>query len=86
MAAPFKSRGGRDYRAMYADAYTFHERHNPPIVGNEQAEEDYWITSAKDMTELAIRYGNNSFMNALLIAIYAELEREYKTQKGETHG
>lgn len=86
MAAPFKSMGGRDYRAMYADAYTFHERHNPPSIGSEQTEIDYWMKSAKDMTELANRHGNDTFMNALLIAIYAELEREYKSQKEEPHG
>lgn len=81
----------RDYRAIYRAAFAFHEAHNPPTVDREywrthtpgedmppQAELDYWENAARDMGAAALTFAGDAFFNGLLIAIYEELEREYK--------
>ena len=65
----------RDYRAMYRAACDFHERHNPPCLDDEM---EYWTQAADDMSEVAARFDNDAFLIGLLIAVYNELEREYK--------
>ena len=70
---PLKSLGGRDYRAMYRAACNFHERHTPA-----QLSADYWDAAAEDMVEVSNEFGNDPFLMELLVAIYEELEREYK--------
>lgn len=84
----------RNYRAMYRAACNFHEQHAPPRVdraywrerGTENAdtpdaESAYWEETAKDMAATAASYHNDPFLTGLLIAIYAELEREYQLAK-----
>ena len=69
----------RDYRAMYADVFKFHERFNPPDFTDTDGQPGrYWWTAAAELTQLADKYHNDAFMTALLTAVYAELEREYK--------
>lgn len=81
----------RNYRAMYRAACDFHERHNPPTVDGEywrthkpgedeapQAELDYWEAVCDDMTATANSLQQDPFLIGLLIAIFEELEREYK--------
>ena len=69
----------RDYRAMYADVFKFHERFNPPdFTDTDGPPGRYWWTAAAELTQLADKYHNDAFMTALLTAVYAELEREYK--------
>ena len=65
----------RDYRAMYRAACDFHERHNPPRLDDEM---EYWTQAADDMSEVAAGFDNDAFLIGLLIAVYNELEREYK--------
>lgn len=64
----------RNYRAMYRAACDFHERHNPPTL-----EGDYWSKASDDMTETANRFDNDPFLTGLLLAVFEELEREYKS-------
>lgn len=64
----------RNYRAMYRAVCDFHERHNPPTL-----EGDYWSETADDMTETANRFDNDPFLTGLLLAVFEELEREYKS-------
>ena len=81
----------RDYRAMYRAACNFHERHNPPKVDSEyrkshtpgeddtpQAELDYWEEAAMDVSETASAFQSDPFLTGLLLAVYEELEREYR--------
>ena len=70
---PLQSLGGRDYRALYRAACNFHERHNPA-----QLTASYWDEVCEDMTETANGYDNDPFLLELLIAVYEEMEREYK--------
>lgn len=71
---PLKSLdGSRDYRKLYRAACDFHERHNPPTASAE-----YWSNTSDDMTETAQRFDNDPFLTALLIAIFEELEQQYK--------
>ena len=85
----------RNYRAMYRAACDFHERHNPPTVDGEywrthkpgedeapQAELDYWEAVCDDMTATANSLQQDPFLIGLLIAIFEELEREYKALRG----
>ena len=75
---PFQSIDGKsDYRAMFAAAYKFHEKHNPPEADETGEPGGYWWRVSEDMTQLAQKYNNNDFMNALLLAVFSELEREY---------
>lgn len=84
----------RNYRAMYRAACDFHEAHNPPTVDREywrthtpgedetpQAELDYWEAVCDDMTATANSLQQDPFLTGLLIAIFEELEREYKALK-----
>jgi len=61
------------YFTMYEAAYGYHRRYSPP-----QNIPEYWEKAVADLSSLSRRFGNNAFIIALLSAIYAELEREYK--------
>ena len=63
----------RDYRAMYRAACEYHERNNPPRLGDA-----YWSSAFEDMMATAARFDNDPFLAGLLLAVYEELEREYK--------
>jgi hypothetical protein len=84
----------RNYRAMYRAACNFHERHNPPTVDKEywkshipgkdetpEAELQYWEKAVEDIGVTAGGFNNDPFLIGLLIAIFEELEREYKAMK-----
>lgn len=76
---------------MYRAACDFHERNNPPTVDIEywkshspgidetpQAELDYWEKAVEDMTATANSLQQDPFLTGPLVAIFEELEREYK--------
>lgn len=80
----------RDYRAMYRAAFEYHDRHRPAQIDGEywrthtpgiddmpQVEADYWAQAALDISEVSNSFNNDSFIMALLAAIYTELGREY---------
>ena len=67
----------RDYRAMYAALFRFHERHNPPTAGSDGGA-FYWAAVSDDMTATAQQFDNDPFFLNLLCAVYEALEREYK--------
>lgn len=84
----------RNYRAMYRAACDFHERHNPPTVDREywrthtpgedetpQAELEYWEKATDDITATANGFSNDPFLTGLLVAIFDELEREYRAMR-----
>lgn len=77
-AAPFTGRDpGRDYRRIYRALFDFHERHNPP-----RAEAEYWAAVCADMEQTAAVGGDDPFLMDLLVAVFAELEREAAAQGG----
>lgn len=89
---PFMSvSGDRDYKAMYRAAHDFHQRNAPPVVDRDywrthtvgiddtpEAEIAYWMRAAEDVSSTANAYRNDPFLTGLLVAVYEELEREYK--------
>lgn len=73
---PLKSVEGRDYRSLYRVACNFHEKHNPP-----QTSESYWVNVGEEMCEICRRFDNDPFLTGLLLAVFDELEREYKSMQ-----
>ena len=71
----------RDYRAMYAALFRFHERHNPPTMGDDDGAL-YWQTTNDDMIATAQQFDDDPFMLNLLYAVFNELEMEYKRIRG----
>lgn len=71
---PFLSHTGRHYRTMYREACNFHERHNDRVEDTVE----YWRSVAEDMEAVCTRCNNDSFLQALLLAILGELESEAK--------
>ena len=71
-----QSRTGADYRAFYRLACNFHEKYNPP-----RADDAYWSAVADEMNAIAVQHDNNPFLIDMLIAVFSELEREYKAQQ-----
>jgi len=71
-----KSLTGADYRAFYRMACNFHEKYNPP-----RADDAYWSAAADEMNAIAVQHDNNPFLMDMLIAVFSELEREYKAQQ-----
>lgn len=83
--------GRRDYNILYRVAHDFHKTHTPPVVDRDywkdhrpgeddtpQAEVDYWTQAAKDVAGITSAHGGDPFLTGLLVAVYEELEREYK--------
>ena len=70
----------RDYRAMYAALFRFHERHNPPTIGEDNGD-GYWIATTDDMQATAKQFNDDPFMLNLLCTVFEELEREYKAMR-----
>lgn len=62
---------------FYRLAYELHKRweHLP-------ASENDWMQLAKEATEICSENGNNPFLIDLVCAVCAEIERQYKAQKG----
>ena len=73
--------GTRNYRVYYRAACDFHERNNPPRLDDDNGAA-YWERVCDDITETSNRYGNDPFLMAMLVAVFEELEREYKTLQG----
>lgn len=72
---------GRDYRAIYRAIFECHERNNPPRLTRE-----YWEKAADDINATASRFHNDPFVFALLVAVYDELEREYRKLEERNQG
>lgn len=70
----------RDYRAMYAALFRFHERHNPPTLGDDDGAL-YWAATTDDMQATAKQFNDDPFMLNLLCTVFEELEREYKAMR-----
>lgn len=70
----------RDYRAMYAALFRFHERHNPPTLGDDDGAL-YWAATTDDMQATAKQSNDDPFMLNLLCTVFEELEREYKAMR-----
>ena len=70
----------RDYRAMYAALFRFHDRHNPPTIGEDNGD-GYWIATTDDMQATAKQFNDDPFMLNLLCTVFEELEREYKAMR-----
>ena len=70
----------RDYRAMYAALFRFHERHNPPTIGEDNGD-GYWTATTDDMQATAQLFNGDPFMVNLLCTVFEELEREYKAMR-----
>lgn len=62
-----------NYNPFYRDAYEYHKRWMPC-----PRDESEWMQAAKEVGELATKYGNHPFMNDLLTAVYCDFERAYK--------
>lgn len=73
--------GTRNYRAFYRAACEFHERNNPPRLDKDNGAA-YWNRVCDDMNETSNRHGNDLFLMAMLVAVFEELEREYKGLQG----
>ena len=79
---PFKSFDGRrDYRAMYADLYSFHRKYALPDIDDNGQTGGYWWRAGTEMMQLVEKY-DDEFVTSVLLAVYNELEREFKTRKG----
>ena len=75
----------RDYRAMYAALFRFHERHNPPTIGEDNGD-GYWAATTDDMQATAQLFNGDPFMVNLLCIVFEELEREYQALKKQAAG
>lgn len=86
----------RNYRAMYRAACNYHEAHNPPTIDREywkthtpgiddtpEAELKYWEKAAEDLVAIDEPFKNDKFFIDLIVAIYSELEKEYKAMREE---
>lgn len=62
----------KDYRAIWAEAYRFYERHSPP-----PCDATGWAACVDDMVDVARRFSNDPFLADLLCSVFAELERQY---------
>ena len=91
--------GGRNYKKMYRAAFDYQARHNPPEVNREYwkshepgsdppppEELAYWERAAQDVGQTSAAGGNDPFLMDLLMAVYNEMEREYKAIREEAHG
>lgn len=76
---PFMSIDGKtDYKQVFADVYRFLQKYSPPEKDPDGMPGGYWWKVGLELSELAQRYGAGSLMHNMLIAVYQELEREYK--------
>lgn len=75
----------RGYRAMYAALFRFHERHNPPALGDDDGAL-YWAATTDDMQATAQQFNNDPFMVDLLCIVFEELEREYNALRKQAAG
>lgn len=59
-----------NYFEAYRDVWGFHKRHSKVL--NTDA---YWQSVINESGQITKKYGNDRFVNDLLIAVVAELER-----------
>lgn len=69
---------GKEYHHIYRAIREYHERYNPPRLTDE-----YWHAAAADVSRTATALNNDPFSIALLLAVYGEMEREYKRLRDE---
>lgn len=74
---PFTALDGSNYRAAYRAVCDFHERHNPPRLDDDGGAA-YWENVCDDMSATAERYKQDPFVCDMLIAVFEELERQFK--------
>lgn len=61
------------YKAVYRQVFDFHERHKPfPLTPED------WEQAARDLQQTAEAAGGSPFALSLLMAVYDELERQWK--------
>ena len=61
------------YSRFYRLAFDYMARWQP-CPENEAA----WCAAAKEIAEVSAKGGNHPFLNDMLIAVYTELERQWK--------
>lgn len=69
--------GQRDYNAMFRAAHDYLSRYSPP-----QLSADYWIEAGNALNDTAAAHGNDPFLCDMLLAMFGEMEREYKIMTG----
>ena len=74
---PFTALDGSNYRAAYRAVCDFHERHNPPRLDDDNGLK-YWEETTDDMQAVCNAFNNDPFVIDMLVAVFGELEREYK--------
>lgn len=65
-----------EYKQIYRAVFNFHARH---ALAPQTQEE--WTEAAKDLLQTSAQTGNTPFINALLNAVYEELERQQMVSK-----
>lgn len=71
-SSPRKSFAGA-YHAIYRAIAEYHEQHYPPRLTDE-----YWQSAIEGIKALSIRFEGEAYAKALIHAVFAELEAEYK--------
>lgn len=61
------------YKAVYRQVFDFHERHKPFPQTPEE-----WEETARDFAQTVEAAGGSPFAVSLLMAVYEELERQWK--------
>lgn len=67
-----------EYTKAYRAAFDYQKRWMPCPSDLEE-----WEAAAREAAAIANQGGNDPFLIDLLIAVYAELERQYKERKDE---
>ena len=62
----------------YRAAYEFHKRWSP-----FPATADDWCKAAEEAAQTCADHGNDKFIIDLFVAVYGDLERQYKSERGE---
>ena len=75
------SDGTRDYRALFRDVYGYLRKYLPPVIDDKGKPGGYWWSAGMELLELEVKYKNDKFANALIVAVFNELERESKAQR-----
>lgn len=67
-----------EYAKAYRAAFEYQKRWMPCPSDLEE-----WEAAAREVAAIANQGGNDPFLKDLLIAVYSELERQYKKRKDE---
>ena len=68
---------GFPYKTIYREMYDLHSRHVCPATLDE------WQALIDDMVEVGRRCGESKFAQALMVAVYEEIERTAEGNKAE---